>query len=150
MIDIPAIAIQRAESTGFSSQEWEDVIFYGSGLESVGQLTDGEFQQLTNGCISPEAYRNVVNLFEGHLIGFPESTPAFDLLLEEVDASRFQMADWLSGLNWMAKWCEFHQKVPDYRVVLGYVKCCAMSLENTPEGALPETVKEMLETEGMD
>lgn len=150
MIDISAMARERSSASGHELSEWEAVINYGSLLESVGQLTDGEFLRLAKECTSPETYKNVVNAFEQHAISSPDGLPGFDLVANEIDASNFSMQDWFSGINWMMKWLEFHKQSAEFEKMVGYIKCCAMSLEASGGGSLAETVKEMLETEGFE
>lgn len=150
MIDIRAIAEQRSMVTGHPVEEWQKIIESGAETSSVGQLTDGEFMDLAKYSESPEVYATAVMYFEQHAKLEPEGKSGYDLLVTFVDESSFPFNDWLTSLQWMNKWIQFHKYQAEFSRVLGYIKCCDMSLKSSVDGSLPHTVKEMLETEGFE
>ena len=150
MIDIREIAEKRSADSGHPVEEWQKIIESGAETASVGQLTDGEFVELANGSESPEIYATAVMYFETHASLCPDDKSGFDLLGDYVDESNFGLKEWLTSMQWMNKWIQFHKIDTDFQQVLGYIKCCDMSLKNALDGSLPHTVKDMLESDGFD
>jgi len=150
MIDMRSIAEQRSSETGHPVEEWLKIIESGAETASVGQLTDGEFEDFARGASCPEVYATAVMFFEAHLQMDPDGEPGFDLLCSFVDESTFSLTDWMTSLHEMNRWIQYHKIQTDFSQVLGYIKCCDMSLKNSLDGSLPQTVKDMLESEGFD
>lgn len=155
MIDMDALAQQQASKTGDAFEVWLSAIKTASKTLSVGELTDGEFEDFISESESPDAYSSVVRLFEEYKqanvdAGTDKISP-FDLLAQHVDDSPFSFGEWLGAVYKMTEWMKVQRDdvYSPLPVVLGFLACCAQSLAGENCGLIEQVVA-MLDEHGFD
>ncbi len=129
MTDIEQLAQARSEDTNTPFLEWLNTFNETAQLRERIHLPHIDLKLLANNCEQPRQLTLILEALDEYQREHPDVKSTVTLLIDYANDSPYDIAQWLSAVEYFYQWLEQNSRIAGLTPILEYISCCTQSTQ---------------------
>lgn len=149
--DFSDVITQKSSESQESEELWGKALGNARQTLSHRDLKNEDLVSLAKACKKVRQFEMISRYFYQWSKSRPQTESVFQIFLEKVDRSPFDISEWIEGVEKLCLWLQNNDKEAEFQDMLGYLECCAISPDyvNVHQD-LNYLVEDMLDVHGFE